>query len=210
MPLCLDQQDQIHTDACPTAALAAIPNQTASCDNLTRPQSFPIFPSYHTIFTGPVGFSGLSPLVMEDDDLPPGQENVLVLGQLDFTAELDCNANGTPDACDIDACLPESPECADCNFNGIPDECDIASGKSLDGDGNGVPDECDCGTCRWDTPLSGPNGQVGAEDLAFLLGNWGPIPPDPDPAVLCLDIEPDGVIGAFDLANLLGNWGPCP
>ena len=65
-----------------------------------------------------------------------------------------------------------------------------------------------CGTCRWDTFPVDDN--VGAGDLAFLLGNWGPIPPEPDPAVVCLDIEPDGVIGAFDLANLLGNWGPCP
>ena len=66
----------------------------------------------------------------------------------------------------------------------------------------------DCGPCPWDTfPV---DGNVGAGDLAFLLGNWGPIPPDPDPKVLCLDMEPDGVIAAFDLANLLGNWGPCP
>ena len=66
----------------------------------------------------------------------------------------------------------------------------------------------DCGPCPWDTfPV---DGNVGAGDLAFLLGNWEPIPPDPDPRVLCLDMEPNGVIGAFDLANLLGNWGPCP
>ncbi|MCH8852244.1 MAG: hypothetical protein IID41_06275 [Planctomycetes bacterium] len=90
----------------------------------------------------------------------------------------------------------------DCEF--FPDTCGTPPIIDM-----GAYEFQDCGPCRWDTPLSGPNGQVGAEDLAFLLGNWGPIPPDPDPAVLCLDIEPDGVIGAFDLANLLGNWGPC-
>ncbi|MCH8879046.1 MAG: hypothetical protein IID34_04100 [Planctomycetes bacterium] len=73
--------------------------------------------------------------------------------------------------------------------------------------GGGPPD---CGTCPYDSfPV---DGNVGAGDLAFLLGSWGPIPKDADPAVVCLDAgdEPDGLIGAFDLANLLGNWGECP
>ncbi|MCZ6652840.1 MAG: hypothetical protein O7D91_07420, partial [Planctomycetota bacterium] len=59
----------------------------------------------------------------------------------------------------------------------------------------------------------GPNLNVGPEDLAFLLGSWGPIPPDADPEVQCLDIGPpgpNGQIGPEDLALLLGNWGPCP
>ena len=68
-----------------------------------------------------------------------------------------------------------------------------------------------CGTCPWDTfPV---DGVVGAGALAFLLGNWGPIPPDADPAVVCLDIGPpgpNGNIGPEDLASLLGNWGSCP
>jgi len=93
--------------------------------------------------------------------------------------------------------------------------CDLPA-TCIDGAccGDGVVEgheECDfagCGTCPWDTfPV---DGVVGAGDLAFLLGNWGPIPPDADPAIVCLDAEPDGNIGAFDLANLLGNWGACP
>ena len=71
----------------------------------------------------------------------------------------------------------------------------------------------DCGTCPWDLGPPGPNLNVGPEDLAFLLGNWGPIPMDPDPRILCLDIGPpgpNGNIGPEDLAMLLGNWGPCP
>jgi len=45
---------------------------------------------------------------------------------------------------------------------------------------------------------------VGAFDLAILLGSWGPCAGCP------ADFDGDGEVGAFDLATLLGNWGPCP
>ena len=48
------------------------------------------------------------------------------------------------------------------------------------------------------------DGNVGALDLAMLLGTWGPVP-TPDPP----DFDGDGDVDAFDLAILLGNWGPC-
>jgi hypothetical protein len=32
----------------------------------------------------------------------------------------------------------------DCNANGIPDACDLLSGTSLDVNANGIPDECEC------------------------------------------------------------------
>jgi hypothetical protein len=53
----------------------------------------------------------------------------------------DCNANGSPDACDI-----AEGVALDCNENGVPDSCDIASGASTDVDSNGIPDDCkpDC------------------------------------------------------------------
>ena len=51
---------------------------------------------------------------------------------------LDCNANGTCDAHDI-----QFGESADCNLNGVPDECDLSGGASSDCNGNGVPDECE-------------------------------------------------------------------
>jgi hypothetical protein len=49
------------------------------------------------------------------------------------------------------------------------------------------------------------DGQVGASDLATLLGSWGPCPalPTPCPA----DLDGDGQVGASDLATLLGSWG---
>ena len=62
---------------------------------------------------------------------------------------------------------------------------------------------CDFGSgCPAD--LDG-NGEVGAFDLALLLGNWGPCDGD-CPA----DLDGSGAVGAFDLALLLGNWGDCP
>ncbi|MCH8851832.1 MAG: hypothetical protein IID41_04190 [Planctomycetes bacterium] len=60
-----------------------------------------------------------------------------------------------------------------------------------------------CSSCP--TDVDG-NGQTDAFDLAFLLGNWGPVSPDS----ACLDADGDGIIAAFDLAVVLGAWGPCP
>ncbi|MCZ6652581.1 MAG: hypothetical protein O7D91_06075 [Planctomycetota bacterium] len=49
------------------------------------------------------------------------------------------------------------------------------------------------------------NGQVGAFDLAILLGSWGPCP---DPPANCpADLDGSGFVNAFDLAMLLGSWG---
>ncbi len=59
-----------------------------------------------------------------------------------------------------------------------------------------------CSGCPTDVDGSGA---TAAFDLAFLLGNWGPVTPQSQ----CLDADDDGIIGAFDLAVLLGAWGPC-
>ncbi len=48
------------------------------------------------------------------------------------------------------------------------------------------------------------DGNVGAFDLAILLGAWGP---DPQGVV---DLDGDGNVGASDYAIVLGSWGPCP
>ncbi len=58
--------------------------------------------------------------------------------------------------------------------------------------------------CHFDPDQSG---DVGASDLAFLLGCWGPVKPG---TCECVQADPiDDVISAWDLANLLGKWGPC-
>ncbi len=53
---------------------------------------------------------------------------------------------------------------------------------------------------------------VGAFDLAQLLGTWGPCaePCEPgDPGGTCpADLDGNCDVGAFDLALLLGSWGP--
>ncbi|UCE58998.1 MAG: S8 family serine peptidase [Phycisphaerales bacterium] len=107
----------------------------------------------------------------------------------------DCNADGTPDECEIDedSTAPSGPfycpsDCdPDCNDNGIPDECDLDP-LDPDGDGqisdncnyNAVPDECepdeDCNT----------NGirdicDIGAGTSPDGNGNW--VPDECDPLV---------------------------
>lgn len=49
------------------------------------------------------------------------------------------------------------------------------------------------------------NGAVGPDDLAVILGNWGPTPPN-DPVA---DLDGDGLIDPTDLAIVLNKWGPC-
>ena len=50
-------------------------------------------------------------------------------------------------------------------------------------------------------------GDVGVNDLLFLLGTWGPCPKKGDcPA----DFDDSGDVGVKDLLFLLGAWGPCP
>lgn len=86
----------------------------------------------------------------------------------------------------------------DCNANAIPDVCDILSGAATDANGNGVPDSCESApSCP---PDFNHDNQVGAEDIAFLLGAWG---------TAAADLTGDGTTGAPDLAALLSVWGPC-
>lgn len=47
------------------------------------------------------------------------------------------------------------------------------------------------------------DGEVGASDLAILLGEWGATGGSP------ADLDGNGTVGAPDLAILLGLWGPC-
>ncbi len=150
LPVPLITQTQQHTSACPTEKLNLILDGPVDCTDLSPPGP------YHSIFTGPSGFLGLSVLAVSDS-APAGE--VLILGEVSSRLGVDCNGDGTPDSCQ----------------------------------------------CPWD---SDGDGNVGAFDLAVLLGNWGPLGVG-NPA-RCLDADGDGEIGPFDLAHLLGNWGPCP
>jgi len=86
---------------------------------------------------------------------------------------------------------------ADCNDNGVIDMEEILLDPLLDKNGDGVLDVCAC-------PADfGGNGVVNAEDLAQLLGAWGPNPGH------AADLNGDDEVDAADLAMLLGAWGPC-
>jgi hypothetical protein len=89
------------------------------------------------------------------------------------TWNADCNANGVPDRCEIDAGTE-----SDVNSDGIPDSC---GGLVYDLDGSGTVDFgdvsmmlLDTGTCPAPCPadLSG-DGVVDAADIALLLLQFG-------------------------------------
>ena len=80
--------------------------------------------------------------------------------------------------------------------------------RFVDGDDDGIAD-VDMGAYEFQGGVSCPadldgDGNVGAFDLAMLLGAWGPNPGHP------ADFDGDGVVNAFDLAQVLGAWGMCP
>ncbi len=89
-------------------------------------------------------------------------------------------------------CLNLQCEAKDCCI-------DHVDGDWIDEGGN---EFFDYNCCDWD--LTG-DATVGPADLAIILGNWGPVPPN-DPIA---DLNNDGVVGPADLAIVLGNWGPC-
>jgi len=64
--------------------------------------------------------------------------------------------------------MPASP--LDCNANFTPDACDVAEGSSDDRNGDGVPDECQGGP--WSPADLNFDGAVNGGDLAILLGHW--------------------------------------
>lgn len=84
-----------------------------------------------------------------------------------------------------------------------------AAGNAVNNDGissfdnvylTGVSTTFGSSTCEAD--LSG-DGQVNANDLALMLGAWGP---GSGPA----DLSGDNQVNSTDLALLLGAWGACP
>ncbi|NOS99998.1 MAG: right-handed parallel beta-helix repeat-containing protein [Phycisphaerales bacterium] len=60
-----------------------------------------------------------------------------------YAGELDCDASGSPDDCDV-----ASGAAIDCNDNDVPDSCDVGEGFSEDCNANVVPDECELGAAK--------------------------------------------------------------
>jgi len=89
----------------------------------------------------------------------------------------------------------------DCNGNSLPDICDILAGTEQDVNDDWIPDSCqDLPACPSDLNL---DGQVGAQDIALLLGAWGT-------ASSAADVNGDGSVNAQDLGVMLAAWGACP
>jgi len=123
-------------------------------------------------------FSSNAIIDSDGDGIPDSQDNCY----LPNPDQLDCNANGIGDVCDLadgmsfDCNLNDIPdECeSDCNTNGIPDECDIADGTSIDKDGNGIPDECEVNSGNliisgvYDAQFTSSAGPKGMELFAFV------------------------------------------
>ncbi|MCH8913340.1 MAG: hypothetical protein IIA33_07200, partial [Planctomycetes bacterium] len=88
----------------------------------------------------------------------------------------------------------------------MPDIIGDGSWEMVVGGRNGLVRVYSGGTAvNYDPADLDHNGQVGAFDLALLLGSWGPCLDECDcPA----DLDGGGTVGAFDLAILLGSWGP--
>jgi hypothetical protein len=88
----------------------------------------------------------------------------------------------------------------------IPDITGDGSWEMIVGGRNGLVTVYSGGTAvNYDQADFDHDWRVGASDLAFLLGSWGPCLDECDcPA----DFDGDGTVGASDLAILLGSWGP--
>ena len=81
---------------------------------------------------------------LDPDDLPDvcavtwaGEQLLTFTNQLLTPQATDCNSNGIPDSCDINA------GASDCDSNGELDSCQIAADSTLDLNGNGIFDPCE-------------------------------------------------------------------
>ena len=71
--------------------------------------------------------------------------------------------------------------------------------SDIDSDGDGI---ADCEDCIADVTN---DGEVGGQDLAFVLAAWG------DANLFPLaDINQDGLVNGTDITYILANWGVCP
>ena len=133
---------------------------------------------------------------------------------------LDCDGNGIPDECDIDCNgngIPDSCDLAsgfaeDCNGNGTPDSCDLSKGTSVDTNGNATPDECEPSFRRGD---ANDDGNVDIADAIFMLYSLMLNGPQSS----CADATDSNDSGSHDIADAVfilsyqfagGNAPPSP
>jgi hypothetical protein len=103
--------------------------------------------------------------------------------------DYDCDGNGQPDSCQLDA--------EDCNGNGILDACE--TGGPGDSDGDGRPDSCERAYGDFDL-----NGVIGGADISVVLAAWGVANAQVG------DLNGDGTVDGNDLTVILARWGPVP
>ncbi|MCH8253230.1 MAG: hypothetical protein IID36_12330, partial [Planctomycetes bacterium] len=113
----------------------------------------------------------------------------------------DCNANGVPDACEPDCNDTGQPDdcdvldglSPDCDLNGFPDECEP------DNDGDGIPDPCDrAGDFDHDSDVDLDDHELFA--ICLEVSGPGVSPPFPD----CLDVFDFDADGDVDLLDAGG------
>ncbi|MBL9120059.1 MAG: hypothetical protein JNL80_09120 [Phycisphaerae bacterium] len=143
----------------------------------TGPEDFTILASTFNTLVDAGGDATISiePTIAVNADSCPAGSWVKVSMSYNRATDLDCNANGLLDQCEIaegyaeDCNLDGIPDScqetdADCNANGAWDACDIASGAAVDCNANGVPDSCDIGATG-EGDCNG-NGQFDACEIA--------------------------------------------
>jgi glucose/arabinose dehydrogenase len=107
---------------------------------------------------------------------PPGTaviNNVMSFGE-DAAGEMYiCDQTGG----EVFKIVPGTASGTDCNANGTPDFCDLTNGTSQDANGNGIPDECEC------DPDMNQDGNADQDDVTYLINvvGGGPNPTGIDP-----------------------------
>ena len=119
---------------------------------------------------------------------------------------LDCDGNGIPDSCDVVA-----DPAQDCNGNGAIDTCEIAAGAAQDCDANGVIDSCDIASgAAQDCNANGIPDACDIAGGASVDANGDGIPDECAPPTNPADLNGDGIVDGADLGIALGSWGECP
>jgi len=153
-----------------------------------------------------------NPRFVDDPDTPDtgnpdGTNPIVDMGAYEFGPPDPCadeDGDGQVTICHIPPGNPDNAHTITVGVNAVPAHlahgdhcgaCEEHHGLLMGGSSDVI-----AGPCPTDLDDSG---DIGAVDLALLLGSWGPCAGCP------ADFNGDGVVGPLDLALLLGAWGPC-